>query len=89
MKLLTISTSSAGQDTIRVDVADTRSGFSEEVRTKLFEPFITTKTCGMGVGLSISHSIVEAHYGKIWTEPNLGGGTIFSFTLLVAEGVGR
>ena len=48
---------------------------------QLFQPFITTKRHGMGVGLSISRTIVEAHGGRIWVEPNPGGGTIFHFTL--------
>jgi two-component system CheB/CheR fusion protein len=81
---LTISTSNA-DDMIRVDVADTGSGISEKVKTKLFEPFVTTKTRGIGVGLSISRSIVEAHYGTIWAEDNPEGGTIFSFTMPLAK----
>jgi two-component system sensor kinase FixL len=51
------------------------------VAVNLFQPFVTTKQSGMGVGLSISRTIVEAHGGKIWTEDNPGGGTIFHFTL--------
>ena len=48
---------------------------------QLFQPFVTTKQQGMGVGLSISRTIVEAHGGRIWMEANPAGGTIFSFTL--------
>jgi len=48
---------------------------------QLFQPFITTKATGMGVGLSISRTIVEAHGGRIWVEPNPGGGAVFHFTL--------
>jgi signal transduction histidine kinase len=57
----------------------------EKIKAKLFEPFVTTKTRGIGVGLSISRSIVEAHYGRIWAESNPKGGTIFSFTLPLAK----
>ena len=64
-----------------VSVADTGSGISPDVAEQLFQPFITTKRHGMGVGLSISRTIVEAHGGRIWVEPNPQGGTIFNFTL--------
>jgi PAS domain S-box-containing protein len=82
---LSISTSSIEQDMIRVDIADTGSGFQPGVMERLFEPFQTTKSNGMGIGLSISRMIVEAHYGKIWAEPNPQGGAIFSFTLPLAD----
>lgn len=76
-----VSTSPIGKTMIKVDVADTGSGLAEETRASLFEPFTTTKANGMGVGLSIARSIVEAHYGKIWAGPNRDGGATFSFTL--------
>jgi two-component system sensor kinase FixL len=66
---------------VRISVADSGSGIAAEVAEHLFQPFVTTKRQGMGVGLSISRTIVEAHGGRIWLEPNPAGGTIFHFTL--------
>jgi two-component system sensor kinase FixL len=51
----------------------------------LFQPFVTTKSNGMGVGLSICRTIVEAHGGRIWTEPHPGGGAVFRFTVPLAQ----
>ncbi|OBS50534.1 histidine kinase [Methylosinus sp. 3S-1] len=69
---------------IRTDIADTGAGLSEEITSLLFEPFVTTKTHGLGVGLAVSRAIVEAHYGRLWAESNPGGGAILSFTLPLA-----
>jgi two-component system sensor kinase FixL len=66
---------------VEVSVADTGSGISPDIAEQLFQPFVTTKPQGMGVGLSISRTIIEAHGGQIWTEPNPGGGAVFKFTL--------
>jgi two-component system sensor kinase FixL len=82
---LLISTHTAENGAITVSVADTGSGISPEIAEQLFHPFITTKREGMGVGLSISRTIIEAHGGQIWAEPNPGGGTIFRFTLRAVE----
>ncbi|WP_343897823.1 PAS domain S-box protein [Craurococcus roseus] len=71
-------------DTVLFGVADTGTGLAPEVAERLFQPFVTTKRDGMGVGLSICRTIVEAHGGRIWTEPNAGGGTVFRFTLPAA-----
>ncbi|MBI5313716.1 MAG: PAS domain S-box protein [Methylocystis sp.] len=76
-----VSTRLFGRDLIRVDVTDTGPGLPKEIKDRLFQQFTTTKPHGLGVGLSISRSIVEAHNGKIWAEPSPGGGTIFSFVL--------
>ena len=67
---------------VRTDVTDTGRGLSEQSNVDLFVPFTSTKRTGLGVGLSISRSIVEAHYGAIWAEANPAGrGAQFSFTL--------
>jgi two-component system sensor kinase FixL len=66
---------------IEISVGDTGPGVAPEVADRLFQPFVTTKTQGMGVGLSICRSIIEAHNGRLWVEPNPEGGTIFHFTV--------
>jgi len=78
---LVISTAAAPEDMVAINVADTGSGIAPEISAQLFQPFITTKRQGMGVGLSISRTIIEAHGGTIAPHANPGGGTIFSFTL--------
>ncbi len=64
-----------------ISVADTGAGISPDVALRLFEAFASTKDEGMGIGLSISRTIIEAHGGRIWAEGNAGGGTIFRFRL--------
>ena len=76
-----MSATPADNDMVRVTVADTGSGIAPDVMSQLFQPFVTTKQQGMGVGLSICRTIVESHGGQIWAEPNPGGGTVFHFTL--------
>jgi two-component system sensor kinase FixL len=78
---LTLSTEMVDGEMVRINIIDTGSGISPDVMDRLFQPFVTTKRHGMGVGLSICRTIIEAHGGQIWAEPNPGGGTIFHFTL--------
>jgi PAS domain S-box-containing protein len=78
---LAISTRSIDAETVCVDIADTGVGLTAEARAKLFELFASTKDYGMGIGLCISRSIIQAHYGELWAGDNPEGGAIFSFTL--------
>lgn len=66
---------------VAVEVSDTGSGIADEVAERLFKPFVTTKASGMGIGLSISKRIVEAHGGEISVTRNASGGATFRFTL--------
>lgn len=72
---------------VEIVVADTGPGVSDEVAARLFQPFVTTKSSGMGVGLSICRTIVEAHGGRIWLEPATGGGSTFIFSLKAFDAV--
>jgi two-component system sensor kinase FixL len=81
---LVISSTADGPSMVRVSVSDTGSGLSPDILPQLFQPFMTTKKHGMGVGLSISKTIVEAHGGRLWAEANPGGGTVFHLTLKLA-----
>lgn len=70
---------------VEIKVSDTGEGIAPEILPTLFQPFVTTKTTGMGVGLSISKAIIEAHGGRLWMEANPGGGTVFRFTIPAAK----
>jgi two-component system sensor kinase FixL len=70
---------------VMVSVEDTGPGLPDQVLSRLFQPFVTTKAHGMGLGLSICRSIVEAHGGRLWATSGAGTGTTFSFTLPAFE----
>ncbi len=78
---LTISTAAKPGGMVEIDVTDTGPGIAPEIAPQLFQPFLTTKPTGMGVGLSISRTIVEAHGGRLWAEPNPHGGATFRMML--------
>lgn len=82
---LEIATAVSADDLVEISVSDTGAGLAPEVERQLFQPFVTTKQKGMGLGLSICRTIVESHGGKIWVEPRPGGGTVFRFTLRSAD----
>jgi len=70
---------------VRVTVADTGPGIAPEIKNQLFTAFVSTKPDGMGLGLSICRTIIEANDGAIWVENRKGGGTSFHFTLPRAQ----
>ncbi len=85
-KELLVMTALTDDGKVEVSVTDTGSGLAEDIVPRLFQPFVTTKPAGMGVGLSISKRIVEAHGGDMWAEANPEGGTRFRFTLEPTNG---
>jgi two-component system sensor kinase FixL len=78
---LLVSTTASPDNMLVVSVSDTGPGLAEEVAAKLFQPFVTTKATGMGVGLSICRTIIDGHGGKIWAERSPDGGAMFHFSL--------
>jgi two-component system sensor kinase FixL len=78
---LIASNTKAADDMIEIAVSDTGAGFAGDALANLFQPFFTTKETGMGVGLSISRTIIETHGGRMWAETNKSGGATFRFTL--------
>lgn len=88
LRELTIESHAVDDDMVQVDVTDTGTGLSKEAVASLFRPFFTTKSRGMGIGLSICRTIIDGHGGQIWAESNPTGGTTFSFTLRRCEEVG-
>ena len=77
--------SAQGTDGAVVEVRDSGMGLDQDRAERVFDAFYTTKAEGLGIGLSISRSIVEAHGGRLWAAPNQPHGAVFRFSLPVAE----
>lgn len=86
-KELVVSLANRTRDRVRVEIADTGPGISADAREKMFQPFVTTKATGMGMGLNICRSIIEAHGGRLWLDDNSEGGATFIFEVPVAASV--
>jgi len=84
VRQLTVATSADARHVL-VTVRDTGTGVIPEIEAKLFQPFVTTKPEGMGIGLSVCRTIIEGHDGQLWMEQNPGGGSVFLFTLPVVD----
>lgn len=84
-RVLTIRTSREKPQFMRVTIEDSGKGIIDTVADRLFEPFVTSKKTGMGIGLSICRTIIEAHGGRIWFETAPNRGTVFHFTLPTTE----
>jgi C4-dicarboxylate-specific signal transduction histidine kinase len=84
---VTLTTRALDDDSIETAVADIGPGIPDQLADQLFKPFVSSKHDGMGLGLSISRSIIEAHNGQLIAATNPGGGTIFRFTLPSGGGV--
>jgi len=78
---IVIKTERDGEDRVQVSVRDTGVGFGPQGVDRLFDAFYTTKSSGMGIGLSVSRSIIESHDGRLWATPNDGPGATFSFSI--------
>jgi signal transduction histidine kinase len=78
---LSISTALEPGDRVRVSVKDAGVGLDSQSLHKIFDAFYSTKSAGMGIGLSVSRSIIERHNGRLWAEPNDPHGTTFQFSV--------
>lgn len=84
VRRLTIAATPIAHGMVEISIIDTGPGLDTEVERNLFQPFVSTKDAGMGLGLSICQTIIEAHDGTIWLDKPAAGGTAFSFTLAAA-----
>jgi signal transduction histidine kinase len=78
---LVIRTEPDEGDHVRLSVQDAGVGFDPQIADRLFEAFYTTKSDGMGMGLSVSRSIIDSHHGRLWASPNDGPGATFAFSI--------
>jgi signal transduction histidine kinase len=86
---LVIRTELDESEQVRLSVEDAGVGFERQDVERLFEAFYTTKSGGMGIGLSVSRSIIESHQGRLWAELNHGPGATFSFSIPTAAGTAQ
>jgi C4-dicarboxylate-specific signal transduction histidine kinase/CheY-like chemotaxis protein len=84
---LVIRTEREDEDRVRMSVRDVGVGVDPESMSKLIDAFYTTKSGGMGLGLSVSRSIIERHHGRLWAEPNDGPGATFAFSIPTGQGI--
>ena len=84
-RILAITSQAVNPSGVLVAVEDTGTGLDPATADRIFEPFFTTKPGGMGMGLSICRSIIEAHGGRLWASPHRPYGTIFRFTVPIAD----
>jgi two-component system, LuxR family, sensor kinase FixL len=84
VRQLTVAASAEARN-VMVTVRDTGTGVIPEIEAKLFQPFVTTKPDGMGIGLSVCRTIIEGHNGRLWMESSPGGGSVFHFTLPMVD----
>jgi two-component system sensor kinase FixL len=85
VRRLRVTSRLAGHGFVQVSIEDSGPGLAPDVAERLFQPFVSTKADGMGLGLSICHTIIQGQGGRIWTEPSGFGGTAFRFTLIDAS----
>jgi two-component system, LuxR family, sensor kinase FixL len=86
---IVISTGRTGPHAVEIAIADTGPGLAPEIADRLFQPFVTTKPSGLGIGLSICRSIVDGHGGRLWASDNPDGGTVFHVSLPIGRASGE
>jgi signal transduction histidine kinase len=80
-RVLCVRSEACQHDGVKISVADTGAGISPQHVERIFNPLFTTKSDGMGMGLSICRAIIEAHEGRLWVSPNVPQGSVFQFTV--------